>query len=157
MSGVSPTRSAGTSTADAQICRAIAVLSIATGLIHLWITPEHFVESTRYGVFFIASAVAQLLLAVAVTVAPRQLVLLGGVLGNATLVCVYVVSQTVGIGIGAHRHSEEVSVLDLVAVATEVLAIGALVGLLTGARRRWAGNLLLVAGTALFLLRAARA
>jgi hypothetical protein len=157
MSEVSPGRGSSESTVDAQIRRCVALLAIATGLIHLWITPEHFGESTRYGVFFIVCAVAQLLLAVAVIVAPRPLVLLGGAMGTATLVCVYVVSHTVGIGVGAHRHSEEVSVLDLVAVATEVLGIGLLLALLTGARRRWAGNLLLAAGTALFLLRAARA
>jgi hypothetical protein len=143
--------------ADAQLRRGVALLSIASGLIHLWTAPEHFVESTRYGVFFIASAAAQLVFAVAVIVVPRPLVLLGGAMGNAALVCFYVVSHTVGIGVGTHRHSQEVIALDLVAVATGVLTTGLLLALLSGARRRWAGNLLLMAAAALVLLRSARA
>ena len=40
---------------------AAATLSLLAGLIHLWVTPEHFEEWWGYGAFFLVAGAAQIL------------------------------------------------------------------------------------------------
>jgi uncharacterized membrane protein YraQ (UPF0718 family) len=37
----------------------VAALSLIAGLIHVWVTPEHFEEWWGYGTFFLVAAAAQ--------------------------------------------------------------------------------------------------
>ena len=61
---------------------AAATLSLLAGLIHLWVTPEHFEEWWGYGVFFLVAAAAQILYVPIVLLLPTRIVLLGGIAGQ---------------------------------------------------------------------------
>jgi hypothetical protein len=76
---------------------ATAALSLLAGLIHLWVTPEHFEEWWGYGVFFLVAAAAQILYVPIVLLLPTRIVLLLGIAGNLVIVGLYLLTRTVGI------------------------------------------------------------
>ena len=76
---------------------AAAALSLLAGLIHLWVTPEHFEEWWGYGVFFLVAAAAQILYVPIVLLLPTRIILLGGIAGNLAIVVLYLLTRTVGI------------------------------------------------------------
>ena len=113
-----------------RVLYAAAVLSLLAGLLHLWVTPEHFEEWWGYGAFFLVAAAAQVLYAPLVLTRPTRVVLLLGIAGNLTIVVLYLLTRTVGIplfgpGVG---EVEEIGFIDLCATTSEVgtaLALGA--------------------------------
>ena len=76
---------------------AAAALSLLAGLIHLWMTPEHFEEWWGYGAFSLAAGAAQVLYASIVLLWPTRVVLLAGIAGNLAIVALYLLTRTVGI------------------------------------------------------------
>jgi hypothetical protein len=76
---------------------AAAALSLLAGLIHLWVTPEHFEEWWGYGVFFVVAGAAQILYVPIVLLLPTRIILLAGITGNLAIVVLYLLTRTVGI------------------------------------------------------------
>jgi hypothetical protein len=76
---------------------AAAALSLLAGLIHLWVTPEHFEEWWGYGAFFVVAGAAQILYVPIVLLLPTRIVLLLGIAGNLAIVVLYLLTRTVGI------------------------------------------------------------
>ncbi|MCU1377126.1 MAG: hypothetical protein JWN29_109 [Acidimicrobiales bacterium] len=133
-----------------------AVLSVYAGVLHLYVTPEHFREWWGYGVFFLGVTIAQVLFAFLVLRWPRTMTAVAGITGNLIVVGVYVLSRTNGVpvGPGHSRHGPEgVGVLDLTATAVEVILIAVLVSLMPPRIGRATVNVLLVAGLGLWALR----
>ena len=131
-----------------------AALSIAAGLVHLWVAPAHLREWTGYGVFFMASAAVQVALAAALLAWPRRTAVVAGIGANAALIVVYTLSRTTGIGVGPHGGPESVDGLAFATVTVELLTVALLLSLLDGGRRRWVGNAVFALGIALVMWRA---
>jgi len=124
------------------ILYAAAGLSLAAALIHLWVTPEHFEEWWGYGVFFLVSALAQLLYVPLLLRRPSRTVWLLGVGGNLAIVLLYLLTRTAGIPLFGPEAGEVegVGIIDVCATTSElgiVAALGALLlrGLSTERRR----------------------
>jgi hypothetical protein len=108
---------------------ALALLSAGAAVIHFVVIPGHWDEYWGQGLFFIVAAIAQLLWALWVVVAPSRLIYLAGAAGNAGIVVMWVVTRTAGIPAGPGAGEREaVEFADTLATAFEVvLVIGALV------------------------------
>jgi hypothetical protein len=78
----------------------LAILSVATAVIHFAVAGEHFQEYWVFGVFMLVSAWLQLTWAVLAVTKPSRLLLLGGAVLNAGIVVVYILTRTVGDMIG---------------------------------------------------------
>jgi hypothetical protein len=76
---------------------AAATLSLLAGLLHLWVTPEHFEEWWGYGAFFLVAGAAQILYVPIVVLWPTRIVLLAAIAGNLAIVGLYLLTRTVGI------------------------------------------------------------
>ncbi len=117
-----------------------AVLTLIAGIIHGLYIQEHFEEWWGYGWFFLISTIAQLVYV------PLILMPLGrftrtvywiGIIGNAAIVIMYLVTRTLGIpffGPGA-GEIEEASLLGIISVVAEILLIIALAVLDTKNRK----------------------
>lgn len=133
---------------------AVAALSMAAALAHLWMMPGHFGQWWGYGAFYLSAALVQGLFSVALLRWPGQRLSFSGVWTNLGLILVYMLSRTSGLPVGPHAGvAEEAGVLDMAATVSEVGAIILLIGLLSGAYRRFAVNALLLLGLALWSLR----
>jgi hypothetical protein len=106
------------------------VVLVAAGLstagaaaVHFAVTQEHVREWWGYGAFFFVSAWAQLLwAALVVRVHSRGLVTVG-LVGNAAVVVLWVVTRTVGLPFGPEPgDAEVVGRADVIATALEVVA-----------------------------------
>ena len=109
---------------------AAAALSLLAGLIHLWVTPEHFEEWRGYGAFFLVAAAAQILYVPIVLLWPTRIILLGGIMGNLAIVGLYLLTRTVGIPFFGPEAGEVegFGFVDVCATASEVgiaVALGA--------------------------------
>jgi hypothetical protein len=100
--------------------------TVVAGVVHIVVMPEHFEESALYGSFFVVLAVGQAAYAWCLLVNPSRPVLAAGVLGNAAVVVLWLVTRTVGLPFGPFAGEvEPVGLLDLVAVTAELTMIGA--------------------------------
>jgi hypothetical protein len=108
---------------------ALALLSMGAAVIHFVVVPGHWDEYWGQGLFFIIAAIAQLLWAVWVVVAPSRLLYLAGAAGNAAIVALWIVTRTYGVPAGPGAGEREaVEFADTLATVFEVLlVIGALV------------------------------
>ena len=77
---------------------AAAGLSALAGFIHILVTPDHFEEWIGYGLFFLIASAAQLMYALLLLAhgANRDL-LLAGIIGNALIIGLWLVTRTIGI------------------------------------------------------------
>jgi hypothetical protein len=107
---------------------AVAALSLIAGLIHLWVTPEHFEEWWGYGTFFLVAAVAQVLYVPLLLRWPNRIVLLLGIAGNSAIVLLYLLTRVVGIPFFGPEAGEveEVGIIDVCATMSEVSIVVAL-------------------------------
>ena len=115
-----------------------SVASAATGAaaIHYAVAAEHFDEWWGFGVFFVASAVAQLVWAVVVVGSRSPFVIWLGVIGNAAIVVLWIVTRTVGTLIGPEPATPEpIGLADSVATAFELTIVGA------GTWLAWSGGI----------------
>src|SRR5262245_34504231 len=116
----------------------VAACLAGAAVIHAAMVPAHLGESAVEGWGFVASAWAQLLLAVLVVVRPSRGVRIGVVAVNAALVAVWAVSRLFGLPFGAHAgHAESVTVVDGVCVALEVTAVVIVAGTVAWRPTRW--------------------
>jgi hypothetical protein len=133
-----PAREAGV---ESLLRPTLALLSVGAAVIHFVVIPGHWDEYRGQGLFFIIAAIAQLLWAVWVVVAPSRLLYLAGAAGNAAIVALWVVTRTYGIPAGPGAGEREaVEFADTLATAFEVLlVVGALVLARTAPARasRW--------------------
>jgi hypothetical protein len=97
---------------------------VGAAMIHLAVIGPHLQESTLYAAFFIGAAIAQVALAVLLTVRRDRLVLTGVVALSAAFIAVWVMSRTTGLPIGPQPGvAESVSLSDVVATVQEGLTI----------------------------------
>jgi len=75
----------------------VAALSLIAGLIHVWVTPEHFEEWWGYGTFFLVAAAAQVVYVPLLLRWPTRMVLILGIAGNSAIVLLYLLTRVVGI------------------------------------------------------------
>jgi hypothetical protein len=114
----------------------LALLSAGTAAIHGAVVGPHFREWWALGVFFAASGSAQLAWAVLVVAWPSRPLIQFGVVGNAAIVVLWIVTRTAGTLIGPDAHTPEpVGVADSIASAFEVAIVLAGTSLLTTSRR----------------------
>ena len=107
---------------------ALALLSAGAAVIHFVVIPGHWDEYWGQGLFFVVAAIAQLLWALWILVAPSRLIYLAGAAGNAAIVVMWIVTPTAGIPAGPGAGEREaVEFADTLATAFEViLVVGAL-------------------------------
>jgi hypothetical protein len=122
---------------------ALALLSAGAAVIHFVVIPGHWDEYWGQGLFFIGAAIAQLLWALWVVVAPSRLLYLVGAAGNAAIVVMWIVTRTAGIPAGPGAGEREpVELADTLATSFEVvLVVGALALARTVVPRRATGAL----------------
>src|ERR1039457_4531364 len=90
------------------IASCLAILSVATAVIHLAVAGSHFQEYWLFGVFMLVAGWLQLLWAAGAIARPSSPPLLaGGALLNAAVIAVYIVTRTVGDVIGPAPHATE--------------------------------------------------
>jgi hypothetical protein len=98
------------------------------GLLHLWVTPEHFEEWWGYGAFFLGATAAQILYAPIVLLWATRIVLLAGIAGNLAIVVLYLLTRTVGIPV-LGPEAGEVEGFGFVDVCATVSELGIAVAL----------------------------
>ena len=134
------------------ILYSVAALSVLAALMHLWVTPEHFEEWWGYGAFFLCAAIGQGAYGAVLLRWPRRPLLLLGVVGNLSIVVLYLVTRTVGVPIFGPQAGEVegVGATDLCATVSElaiVLGVGAV--LLQGISPQIRRTLLIVSAVTL--------
>lgn len=109
----------------------LAICSLGAAVIHVAAFGEHFDEYWPYGVFFVTVAWCQAIWAAWVVYRPSPRLLLAGNVGNALIVGVWIVSRTVGIGIGPQVGPEAISAADTVCALLELAVVAGAAALLT--------------------------
>ena len=114
--------------ADGSLARAIvpglALLSAGAGTLHLSLVAEHLHEARAFGVFFLASGIAQLVWAVLASGGVNRRAVLVACIGNAAIVALWLISRTSGVPIGPEPWvPEAVGFPDIVATTYEVLIV----------------------------------
>jgi hypothetical protein len=121
--------------------------SIAAGVVHAAVVPEHLEEAWLFGVFFIAAAVFQISWTIRVVLGPSSAVYSAGALANGAMIGIWFVSRTIGLPTGPEPWmAESAGMLDVAATVLELLLVaGSLVlrarvhedGLRTADDSRW--------------------
>jgi hypothetical protein len=116
------------STVDTFVRWLLACCALGAAVVHVAYAPTHFAEYWMYGLFFVGIAWVQVLFAAGLVFWPRRIVLALIALTNAAVIGVWIVSRTIGIGIGPHaKIAEAVTFPDILATALEgVVLLGAL-------------------------------
>lgn len=121
----------------------LALISVTTAIIHFAVAGSHFQEYWAFGVFMLGSAWLQMAWAGLAILPPGRvlsprLLLLGGLLLNAGIVTVYVLTRTVGKMVGPDPHDvEPVGFGDALCTVLEALvALGCLLLLVRSAERQ---------------------
>lgn len=99
--------------------------SLTAAGVHAAVGPEHFGECLALGLFFVLAAIAQVAWPVAVLRLPSRELLLLGVIGNAAVVVLWILTRTVGLPFGLLPGPEEVGTLDILASTAEVGVLAA--------------------------------
>ena len=102
----------------------VASASTGAAAIHYAVVAEHFDEWWGFGLFFVASAVAQLVWAVVVVASRSRLLIWFGVIGNAAIVVLWIVTRTFGTLVGPEPATPEpIGLADSVATAFEMTIV----------------------------------
>jgi hypothetical protein len=97
-----------------------ALLSAGAAAIHFAAAGGHFQEWWGFGAFFVVSGLAQLVWAVLAVRSSSRGVVWAGVLGNAAILVLWIVTRTVGTIVGPDPHTpESVGVPDVIASGLE--------------------------------------
>jgi hypothetical protein len=117
---------------------ALALLSLAAGLLHATVVTAHDGHGVA-GAVFAGMAIFQVNWAALALAYPRRIVLALGAVANAAIVVGYIASRTSGIAfIDGFQDAESVGFTDAITTAFEVLLVaGAIQLLFAGARRRF--------------------
>ena|SRR5215203_689762 len=117
-----------------------ALLSAGAAAIHFVVIPAHFEEWCGFGAFFVASGLAQLGWSLAVVTWPRQPLFWMGVIGNAAIVALWVVTRVEGTLLGP-EPDEPIGIAEGIATGFEVaIVVLAVATALFGVPRRVALN-----------------
>jgi len=108
----------------------VAALMLGSGAIHFAMMGEHAGVSWSHGLFFATAGWLQLGLAAMIGFRPTKPVVTAGIVLNAALLTVWVLTRTVGIAIGGDGSPEAWGRVDGLCAVFEGLAIIASVGLL---------------------------
>jgi len=102
----------------------VASASTGAAAIHYAVAAEHFEEWWGFGLFFVASAVAQLVWAVADVESRTRALIWFGVIGNAAIVVLWIVTRTVGTLVGPEPATPEpIGLADSIATAFELTIV----------------------------------
>jgi len=113
----------------------IAVVSSgAAAGAHAAVGPAHLSEVPLFGLFFIATAGAQLAWAVTVLRRPSHRLLMFGAVGNAVLVGLWLLTRSQGLPLGLMPVPEAVGLWDLISTAWEVAVIGSCLAMIRSGR-----------------------
>jgi hypothetical protein len=116
---------------------AAAAASAGGAAIHFAVIPEHLEEWWAFGLFFLVSGIVQLVWAVMVVRSPSRSVIWLGVLGNASIVVLWIVTRTAGTLVGPEPHTPEpVGLADALATAFELVIVGTTAWLIVEGRTR---------------------
>lgn len=85
----------------------LAIISVATAVIHFAVAGEHFQEYWLFGVFMLVTAWLQLLWAIVVIARPSRWLLWCGVILDVGVVIVYIVTRTIGDVVGPTPNAVE--------------------------------------------------
>jgi hypothetical protein len=98
-----------------------ALLSVAAGAIHLGVLPHHVQAGWLYGAFFAVSGITQLLWAAGAWVRPPAWWMAIGLLENAAIALLWLVTRTLGVPLGPSAGAlDPVGVLDVTCTVAEV-------------------------------------
>ncbi len=115
----------------------VAALSAGAAAIHFAVVGEHLKEYVLFGVFFGALGIAQAVWAGLIVVRPSRWMYVAGLIANAGVVLIWLVSRTTGLPIGPEAGSPEPArVLDVLSTSYEVLIVVGIVFLLVPGRLR---------------------
>jgi hypothetical protein len=84
-----------------------AGMSLGAAAIHFAVVGEHFDEAVILGVFFAVVGWLQAGWVIAIVTIPSHALIIGGLVGNAAVAVVWVVSRTVGLPIGPEAGEAE--------------------------------------------------
>ena len=123
-----------------------AALSFGAAAIHAVVTPEHFEEWWGYGGFFLVATLAQVIFGILMLVQTRRyakmadgertgangstrFLCIAGILGNAVIIAMWLVTRTVGIPFfGPHAGEvEEIAGLDVASKVIETMLVMCLI------------------------------
>jgi len=117
----------------------LAALSLATAVIHFAVAGGHFQEYWLFGVFMLAVAWLQLAWAIAAPFVAGRLLLGSGIVINAGVVAVYIVTRTAGDVIGPTPHEvEPLGFGDALCTVLEALVVAGCAWLLLASARQQA-------------------
>jgi hypothetical protein len=103
---------------------ACALATVAAAAVHVYVIPEHFEESSLYGAFFVALAVAQLGWAAVVAVRPSVRLLMAGITANVSVVLLWLATRLIAVPLGPGAGTrEEIGGLDVFATSCELVVI----------------------------------
>lgn len=115
----------------------IALVSAGAGGIHFAVIRGHFEEYWLYGLFFIVTALIQLVWGTAVIVRPSNLLIEVGILVNAAIIASWILTRTVGLLIGPSADDvEPIGLADASATAFEAIVVCGGIFALLGAGER---------------------
>jgi hypothetical protein len=98
-----------------------AALSAVAAFVHVVVCPGHFREGIVYGVFFAVAAGCQLGWSALVSARYGRWLAPAGLVGNASIVLLWMVTRTVGIPLGPEAGEvERFGMLDLLAGGCEI-------------------------------------
>jgi hypothetical protein len=113
------------------IASCLALLAVATAVIHFAVAGSHFQQYWMYGVFMLVVAWLELLWAAAVIVRPSRLVLGAGVILNVGVAAVYIITRTVGDIVGPGAGTPEAAGFgDVLCTVFDVIVAAGCVALL---------------------------
>jgi hypothetical protein len=102
----------------------LAAFSIAAGVIHAAVVPEHLEETWVFALFFIVAAGFQIAWTIPVVFGPSSGVYAAGAVANGAMIGIWSVSRTIGLPIGPERWmTESAGLLDITATALELLLV----------------------------------
>jgi hypothetical protein len=96
--------------------------SVIAAAVHAIVSPEHFHEALRFGVFFLVLSLWAIGWAIAALRRPTQRLFAAGVVVNSSVLVLWAVTRTVGLPFGL-AAVEPVGGSDLVASLAEVVAV----------------------------------
>jgi hypothetical protein len=113
------------------VASCVAILGLATAIIHFSVAGGHLAEYWLYGVFMLVTAWLQLLWSGAVLARPSRWLLWAGAALNTGVVAVYIVTRTAGDVIGPGRNAAEpLGFVDGLCTALETIVLAGCVWLL---------------------------
>jgi hypothetical protein len=101
-----------------------ATLSFLAEAIHLWVTPEHYLQWLGYGIFFLVVAALQGILGAALLFRPGRGIFVVGIVGNLAVVALWVYTRAAAVPLGPMAgEAEAVGALDVVCTSVEVALV----------------------------------